>query len=612
MPHPRYLHTLSYLQSHPCSLHTASTKQSSVSPTFSHILGTYTLPPPYSPLSLLPPATSLLHKHCLRHAIFCLSYLQPHPGSLHTASAIQSSVSPTSSHILAPYTLPPPNSPLSLLPSATSWVLAHCLRHTVLCLSYIQPHPYSINTASAMQSSVSPTSSHILAPYTLPPSYNPLSLLPPVTSLLLKHCLRHTILCLSYLQPHRCSLNTASAIQSSVSPISSHILTHCLRHTVLCLSYLQSHPCSINTASAIQSSVSPTSSHILAPYTLPPPYSPLSLLPPVTSLLRTYCLRHTVPLSLLPPVTSLLLKHCFRHTILCPLLPPVTSLLLKHCFRHTILCLSYFQPHPYTMPPPYSPLSYLQPHPCSLHTASAIQSSVSPTFSHILAPYPLPPPYSPPSLLPPVTSLLLKHCLRHTILCLSYLQPHRCSLHISHTGFAILSSVSPTSSHILALHTLPPPYCPLSLIPPATYWLFTHCTLCLSYLQSHPCSLHTASAIQSSVSPTSSHILAPYTLLPPYSPLSLLPPVTSLLLTHCLRHTVLCLSYLQSHPCSLHTASAIQSSVSPTSSHILVLHTLPPPYNPLSLLPPATSLLLTHCLRHTALCLSYPQPHPSP
>ena len=178
----------------------------------------------------------------------------------------------------------------------------------------------------------------------------------------------------------------------------------------------------------------------------------------------------------------------------------------------------------------------------------------------------------------------------------------------------ILSSVSPTSSHILARDTLRPPYNPLSLLPPATSWLLTHClhhrVHCLSYLQPHPCSLHTASAIQSSVSPTSSHILAPDTLRPSYRPLSLLPPATSWRLIHCLRQTVLRLSYLQPHPGYLHTASAIQSSVSPNSSHILALYTLPPPYSHLSLLPPTTSWLLIHCVHHTVLCLSYLQPHP--
>ena len=410
--------SLSYLQPHPCSLHTVSAILSSVSPTSSHILAPDTLPPPYCPLSLLPPATSWLITHCLHHTVLCLSYLQPHPGSLHTASTIQSSVFPTYSHILAPYTLHPPYSPLSLLPPATSWLFTHCLRHTVLCLSYLQPHPGYLHTASAIQSSVSPTSCHILGTYTLPPPYSPLSLLPPATSWL---------------------------------------FTHCLRHTVLCLSYLQRHPGYLNIASAIQSSVSPTSSHILGTYTLPPPYSPLSLLPPATSWLFTYCLHHTV------------------------------------------LCLSY-----------------LQRHPGYLNIASTIQSSVSSTSSHILAPYTLPPPYSPLSLFPPALSWVLTHCLRHTVLCLSYLQPHPCS---SYTASAIQSSVSPTSSHILVLHTLPPPYCPLSLLPPVTSLLFIHCfrhtVLCLSYLQPHPGYLHIVSAILSSMSPTSSHILAVHTLLPP-------------------------------------------------------------------------------------------------
>ena len=129
--------------------------------------------------------------------------------------------------------------------------------------------------------------------------------------------------------------------------------------------------------------------------------------------------------------------------------------------------------------------------------------------------------------------------------------------------------------------------CSNTLLPPATSWLFTHClqhtVLCLSYLQPHPCSVHAASTIQFSVSPTTSHILATYTLPLPYSPPSLLPPATftSLLLTHCLHHTVLRLYYLQTnHPGSLHIACTIQSSVSPTSSHILATYTLPPPYNP--------------------------------
>ena len=324
--------------------------------------------------------------------------------------------------------------------------------------------------------------------------------------------------------------------------------------------------------SIILSSLSPTSSHILAPYTLPPPYSPLSLLPPATSWLLTHCLRHTV----------LCLSYLHSHP---------GSLHTSSAIQSSVFPTSNHILAPYTLPPPYSPLSYLQPHPGSLHTASAIQSSVSPTSSHILAPYTLPPPYSPLSLLPPATSWLLTHCLRHTVLCLSYLHFHPGSLH---TSSAIQSSVSPTSSHILAPYTLPPPYSPLSL----------------SYLQPHPGSLHTASAIQSSVSPTSIPILAPYTLPPPYSPLSLLPPATSWLLTHCLLHTVLCLSYLHSHPGSLHISSAKQSSVSPTSNAIMAPYTLPRPYSPPSLLPPGTSWLLTHCLRHTVLCLSYLQPHP--
>ena len=180
--------------------------------------------PPYSPLSLLPPATSWLLTHCLRHTYLCLSYLEPHPGSLHTASAIQSSVSNTSYHILAPYTLPPPYRPLSLLPRATSCFLIHFVHHTVLCVSYLHPHPGYLLTASAIQSFVPPTSNHILASYTLPPPYSPLSLLPPATSWLLNHCIHHTVLCLSYLHPHPGYLLTASAIQSSVSTTSSHIL----------------------------------------------------------------------------------------------------------------------------------------------------------------------------------------------------------------------------------------------------------------------------------------------------------------------------------------------------------------------------------------------------
>ena len=68
------------------------------------ILTPDTLRPPYCPLSFLPQATPFLLTHCLH---LCFSYLQPHPGSLHIASIIQSSVSPTSSNILALYTLPP-------------------------------------------------------------------------------------------------------------------------------------------------------------------------------------------------------------------------------------------------------------------------------------------------------------------------------------------------------------------------------------------------------------------------------------------------------------------------------------------------------------------------
>ena len=277
------------------------------------------------------------------------------------------------------------------------------------------------------------------------------------------------------------------------------------------------------------------------------------------------------------------------------LLPPATSWLFTHCLHHTVLCLSY-----------------LQPHPCSVHAASTIQSSVSPTSSHILASDTLRPPYYPLSLLHTATSLLLIHCPHHSVFCLSYLQPHPGSLH---TASTIQFSVSLTTSHILTTYTLPPPYCPLSLLPLATYWLLTHClchsVLRLYYLQPHPCSLHTASTIQSSVSTTSNQIiLALYKLPAPYSPLSLLPPATSWLLKHCLQHTIHCLSYLQPHPSSLYTTSAIQSSVSPTSSHILAPDILRPSYNPLSFLPPATPLLLTHYLHHTVLCCSYLQPHP--
>ena len=217
-------------------------------------------------------------------------------------------------------------------------------------------------------------------------------------------------------------------------------------------------------------------------------------------------------------------------------------------------------------------------------------SSVSPTSNHIRAPYTLPPPFSLLSLLPLATSWLLTHCLRHTVLRLYYLQPHPCSLH---TASAIQSSVSTTSNQILALYTLPAPYIPLSLLPPATSWLIIHCvhhtTLCISYLQPHPGYLHTASNIQSTVFPTSSHIPPPYILHPPYSPLFLLLPATSWLLIHCVNRTILCLSYLQPHPCSLHITSTTLSSIAPTSNQILALYTLPTPYSPLSLLPPATS-----------------------
>ena len=86
--------------------------------------------------SLLPPAKSLLRTRCLNHTVLCLYYLQPHSDALHIASAIESSVSPTSSHILASDTLRPPYYPLSLLHTATSLLLIHCPH----CLSYIQPH----------------------------------------------------------------------------------------------------------------------------------------------------------------------------------------------------------------------------------------------------------------------------------------------------------------------------------------------------------------------------------------------------------------------------------------------------------------------------------------
>ena len=351
--------------------------------------------------------------------------------------------------------------------------------------------------------------------------------------------------------------------------------------------------------------VSPTSSHIPAPYTLPQPYSPLSLLPPATFWRITHCLHHRVLcLSYLQPhpgfryIASTILSSVsptYSHIIAPDTLPPLsllhtaTSFLLIHCPHHSVFCLSY-----------------LQPHPGSLHTTSTIQSSVSPTTSHILATYTLPTPYCPLFLLPLATSWLLTNCLRHTVLRLYYLQRNPGSLH---TASTIYSSVSTTSNQILALYTLPAPYIPLSLLPPATSWLLTHCLQhtihCLSYLQPHPSSLHTASAIQSSVSPTSSHILAPNTLRPSYSPLSRLPPATSWLLIHCALHTVPCLVYLQPHPGSWYIASIIQSSVFSTSSHTLAPYTLPLPHCPLLLLPPATSWLLIHCVHQTVLCLSY-------
>ena len=379
--------------------------------------------------------------------MLCLSYLQPHPGSLHNASIIQSSVFPTSSHTLAPDTLHPP----------------------YLSGSYLQPHPCSLYIASTILSSVAPTSSHTLAPYTLRPSYNALSFLPPATPLLLIHCIHHT-------------------------------------------------------------SVNPTSSHTLAPYTLRPPYCPQLLL------------------------------H------------PATSWLLIHCLHHTVLSCSY-----------------LQPHPCTLYIASIIQCSVFPTSSHTLAPDTLHPPY----------------------LSESYLQPHLCSLYIAST---ILSSVAPSSSHILTPDTLRLSYSPLSFLPPATPLLLIHCVhhtvLSCSYLQPHADSLYIASTLLSSVSPTSSHILTLYTLRLSYSPLSFLPPATPLLLIHCVHRTMLCLSNLQPHPYSLHIASTILSSVVPTFSHTLAPDTLRPSYSTLSLLPPSTSWLLIYCVHHTILCFSYLQPHP--
>ena len=152
--------------------------------------------------------------------------------------------------MLTPDTLRPSYSPLSPLHPTTSGLFTHCVHHTVLCLSYLQPHPCSLYIASTIQSPISPTSKHIPAPDTLRPACSPLSFLPPA--------------------------------QSSVFPtLAPYTLrTHCVHHTVFCLSYLQPHPCSLYIASAILSSVAPTSSHILAPYTLPPPYSPLLLLHP--------------------------------------------------------------------------------------------------------------------------------------------------------------------------------------------------------------------------------------------------------------------------------------------------------------------------------------------
>ena len=238
--------------------------------------------------------------------------------------------------------------------------------------------------------------------------------------------------------------------------------------------------------SIIQPSASPTSSHILALYTLPPPYSPLSLL------------------------------------------PPTTSWLLTHCIHHTVLSCSYLQPHP--LHPSYSPLSILPPAtPCSLYIASTILSSVAPTSSHILAPDTLRQSYSPLSFLPPAKPLRLIHCLHHTVLCLPYLQAHPGSLHIAIIILYDGCNVSPLPPATpFPSYTLPPPYYPLLFLPPATSWLLIHCVhhtvLCPSYLQQHPVSLYIASTIQSPVSPTSNHILAPDTLRPPYCPLFLLHP----------------------------------------------------------------------------------------
>ena len=99
--------------------------------------------PSYCPQLLLLPATSWRLIYCVHHTVLCLSYLKPHPGSLYIASIVLSSVAPTSSHILAPDTLRPSYSPLSPLPPATSWLFTHFLHHTVPCLSYLQPHPGS-------------------------------------------------------------------------------------------------------------------------------------------------------------------------------------------------------------------------------------------------------------------------------------------------------------------------------------------------------------------------------------------------------------------------------------------------------------------------------------
>ena len=200
------------------------------------------------------------------------------------------------------------------------------------------------------------------------------------------------------------------------------------------------------------------------------------------------------------------------------------------------------------------------------------------------------PSYSPLYPLPPTTSWLFTHCVHHTVLCLSYLQPHPCSLYIA---YIILSSVSPTYSHILTPDTLHPSYSPLSPLPLATSWLFTHCfhhtVLCLSFLQPNPSSLYIASTILSSVAPTSRHILAPDTLHPSYSPLSFLPPATPFILIHCVHHTVLSCSYRQPHPGSLYISSTILSSAAPASSHILAAETLRPSYSPMYFLPLAAS-----------------------